>query len=489
MLKDIKHTISQSAVYGLSRVAAKLISFILIPLYTAKFASDAIANINLLESFWQYLFTICMFAFETAIISFCASKENDSQRRKILFNFFLLFILNSIMVLLIGIIFSGKFSQFILKETGYENVIFYCFLISVFESLLIMPMTVARINSKPVLYTVITVSNLLINLLLQIYFIVYLNLGFEFVFLAKFIAPAFVFLIFLPYVLKNLKSDFNFPEIKSILKFSFPLMIAMLMSLLLNTVDRFILTDFVSKQDVAVYTIGYSIGSVTNAFILSPFTLAINVIFWKKLNDDNFRRFMTKSSTYLFTAMIFASIIISFIIPYAIKLFVRNEFLWPSANIIPYILFANCFVALFTFPSLDFYYKKNTHVILLIIAICLIFNFAANIIFIRYAGIYASAIVTVLSAVLMVLTGYYLTKKFTFTKFETGKIILLSSIFLSVVCLSFFLFQQNVYLDIIIKLLLIFCAVLSLKLFKFFEPIETERIKGFFNKYFFKIFK
>ena len=52
-------------------------------------------------------------------------------------------------------------------------------------------------------------------------------------------------------------------------------MIAMLMSLMLNTVDRFILTDFVSKQDVAVYTISYSIGSVTNAFILSPFTLPL----------------------------------------------------------------------------------------------------------------------------------------------------------------------------------------------------------------------
>ncbi|MBK8380543.1 MAG: polysaccharide biosynthesis C-terminal domain-containing protein [Ignavibacteria bacterium] len=86
---------------------------------------------------------------------------------------------------------------------------------------------------------------------------------------------------------------------------------------------------------------------------------------------------------------------------------------------------------------------KRTHVILLIIAICLIFNFAANIIFIRYAGIYASAIVTVFSAVLMVLTGYYLTKKFTFTKFETGKIILLSAIFLGVVCLSFFLFPAE----------------------------------------------
>lgn len=486
MLTDLKHTISQSAVYGLSRVAAKLVSFILIPLYTARFSSDAIANINLLESFWQYLFTICMFGFETAIINFCASEKNALKRKKILFNFFFLILINSVIIIFAGTIFSSKLSELVLNQQNFSKVILFCFLISAFEALLIMPMTIARLNNKPVLYSVITVSSLLINLILQIIFIIGMKTGFENIFIAKFIAPAVMFFIFLPYTLNNINRNIDTAEIKSIFKFSFPLMLAMLLSLLLNTVDRFILTDFVSKTEVAIYTTAYSLGSVTNAFILSPFTLAINVIFWKKIDEDNFRRFMTKTSTYLFTAMIFISLIITFFAVYAVKIFVRNEELWPSVNIIPFILFSNCFVALFTFHSLDFYYKKTTNIILFIFSVCLFFNFIANTIFIKYWGIYAAAVITVLSYILMLLLGFMFTKSFSFTKFEINKIILLSFLFIVFVIVSFSIKVNAVYLDILFKSLMIFLFVFILYILRFFEPIEIERIKGFFNKYLFR---
>ncbi|HQY19596.1 MAG TPA: oligosaccharide flippase family protein [Ignavibacteria bacterium] len=488
MLKDIKNTISQSAVYGLSRVATKLISFILIPLYTAKFSADAIANLNLLESFWQYLFTICMFAFETAIINFCTSEKNISKRNSIIFNFFFLTLINAAVFYVISLSFSGGISEIVLNENN-STVISYCFLISIFESLLIMPMTIARLNSRPGLYTIITISNLVINLSLQLYFILGLGEGFEKVFLAKWIAPAIVFIVFIPYLIKNLSINIDFSEIKRILSFSFPLMLAMLLSILLNSVDRFLLNDFVSKQQVAVYTTGYSIGSFTNAFIIAPFTLAINVIFWNKINDDNFRRFMTKSSTYLFFVMILTSLVITYFIDYAVKIFVRNPELWSCVEIIPIILFSNCFVALFIFSSLDFYYKKNTKTILLIMAICLSFNLIFNFIFIKYFGIYASAVITLLSYLLMTLIGAGLTKKFSFTKFEKAKVILLSVMFVLFSSYSYFVSIENIYLDISIKLVLILLFLLLLHMFKFLEPIEIESLKGFVNKYFIKKLK
>ncbi|MBS1517084.1 MAG: oligosaccharide flippase family protein [Bacteroidetes bacterium] len=488
MLKDIKNTISQSAVYGLSRVATKLISFILIPLYTAKFSSDAIANLNLLESFWQYLFTVCMFAFETAIINFCASEKDLSRRNSILFNFFFLTLINAAVFYVISLSFSGSISKMILNDNS-SSVISYCFLISIFESLLIMPLTIARLNNKPVLYTIITISNLLINLSLQLYFILGLKEGFESVFFAKWISPGIVFLICIPYLIRNLSIDVDFTEIKKILTFSFPLMLAMLLSILLNSADRFLLNDFVSKQQVAVYTTGYSIGSFTNAFIIAPFTLAINVIFWNKINDENFSRFMTKSSTYLFFGMIMTSLIITYFISYAVKIFVRNPGLWACTEIIPVILFSNCFVALFIFSSLDFYYKKNTKSILLIMAVCLFFNLAANFIFIKYYGIYASAAITFISYFLMTILGSALTKKFTLTKFETGKIVLLSVMFVIFSAYSYLVRIENIYADISIKLALILLFLTLLYFFKFLEPIETERLKGFFNKYFIKMLK
>jgi O-antigen/teichoic acid export membrane protein len=346
-------------------------------------------------------------------------------------------------------------------------------------------MTISRLNEKPSLYILISISNLGINLLLQLYFIVIKNYDFGYVFLAKTIAPAVIFIIFIPYVIKNIFAKINFEDVKSILKFSFPLMLAALLSIMLNTFDRFILTYFVSKEEIAIYTTGYSIGSMTNAFILAPFTLAFNMIFWKKIEEVNFRRFMTKSSTYLFFSMIIISLIITYFLPYAIRIFVRNEALWSAENVIPFILFANCFVALFIFPSHDFYYRKTTSKILIIIAICLIFNFIANVIFINYFGIYASAVITVLSFILMISLGYLITKKYSFTKFESRKIILLSVMFVIFASYVYAVSISNVYLDVIIKLLLIFLFLIILHKVNFFEPIETERIRGFFNKYLF----
>lgn len=488
MLRDLKNTISQSAIYGLSRIAAKLISFVLIPLYTSLFIPDTIAHINMLESFWQYLFVIVMFGVETAIVNFCA-KENDSNvRGKLLFSFYMILIFNSAAALLLGYFLSGSIASLIFNGIG-SNVIFYCFLISVFEAMLIMPLTISRINNKPLLYTAITVSGLLINLSLQLIFLLVLNKEFDFIFVAKFIAPAVLTVVFIPYVLKNINFEIDSSGIKKILKFCFPLMLAALVSILLNSVDRFILSGFVSNKDVAVYTTGYSLGNVTNAFILAPFTLAINIMFWKKIDEDNFLRFMTKTSTYLFSGMIFVSVLISFFAVYGVKIFVRNPELWSSVNIIPFILLANCFTALFTFHSLNFYYDRNTNPILIIMCICLAFSVLANFILIRYFGIFASAFIAVCSSLLMIFLGSKFTGKNSFTKFEKYKITLISILYIVFVYLSFAVSFSSDLADIALKLAMIFLFILILYILKFFEPVEIERIKGFFNKYMLRKFR
>lgn len=483
MIKDIKNTIKQSAIYGLSRIGVRAASFILIPIYTSVFATDVIANINLLESFWQYIFTFILFGAEAAIINFCAKEKDDSKRKKIIFNFFSILLTNSLLFILIAGFLSSNLSLLVLRETGYSSVIFYCFLISAFEALLIIPLTIARLNEKPLLYTLIVLCNLFINILLQLYFIFYLQYSFEYVFFAKFAAPAITLILCIFYILKNIKINYNSAALKEIIKYSFPLMIAMVFSLLLNSIDRFILVDFVSKQQVAVYTIAFSIGSITNAFILSPYTLAMNVIFWKKLQDENFNRFMTKSSTYLFFTMIFSALLISFYIQYVIKIFVRNPELWYASNIIPIILFANCFVALFLFPTFDFYHKKKTNTILLIIILSLIFSVALNIVFIRYFGIYASSFITVLSYLFMFFSGLFFSRKFKLTKYESKKLIILSVLYIIFVYSAFQMNIQNMYLDIFIKVILIFLYLFFLYLFGFFEKIEIIMIKQLSNKY------
>jgi O-antigen/teichoic acid export membrane protein len=486
LLADIKNTVKQSTIYGISRIGAKFTSFILIPLYTSIFTAETIANINLLETLWQYLFTICLFAFETSIIAFCAPEKDSKKVKQILFTFFIFLVFNSIVFTVIGTLFSQQIAQLILKDYNLKDAVFYCFLISAFEALLVIPLTIARLNSKAVIYTTISVANLVINLVMQIYFLLKLQKNYDYIFISKFAAPLILVIILLPYVIKYITPVFSPELVKKILKFSFPLMLASLLAMLLNSVDRYILVDFVSKKDVGIYTIGYSIGSIANFFIVSPFVLAFNVISWKKFEAENSNRFFTKSATYLYFFMILFSLSVSFFIPEVIKIFVKNQELWASVNIVRIILLSNCVASLYFVSLQSYYFKKRTVIIFWIFVVCLCFNIAANFILIKYFGIYASAYLSVISYILLLFISYNAARKIYFIKFENYKIILLSVSYMIFTLITIYLTPEDFLFSVILKFVLLITFPFLLYIFKFYEPIEIERIKGFINKYFLK---
>lgn len=483
MLEDIKNTVKQSAVYGLSRVAAKSISFVLLPLYTSIFNSQTIGNINLLESLWNYLLTICLLSFETAIIAFCSKEKDLYKVKKILFVFFSILVFNSIIFVILGYLTSNYISINILKDESLSRVTLYCFYIAAFESLLTIPLTMLRLKEKPGLYSTIATLSLLINLLFQLYFLVFLNYGFEYIFISKIIAPLLLIIVLVPFLIRNLSPHFSKILFKDILKFSVPLMLASLLAILLNTVDRFVQTGFLSKDDIAVYTVGYSIGSLTNFFIVSPFALAFNVISWKKLDDSNAERFFTKSATYLYLVMIMFSILISFFIPEAIRIFIRNPFLWNSVYIIRIILLSNCIAALYYVSIQSYYFKKRTDLIFWIFLICLTFKILANYLMIPLYGINGSAYLSVISYTLLICLSYLVSRNLYFIRFETGKILVLTALYILYSLIVMNVSFGNPASDVLFRLLLFLTFPFILYICRFYEPIELERIRGFFTKY------
>lgn len=482
MLKDLKHTIKHSAVYGLSRVAGKGLSFVFIPLYTAVYTPDLYANINLLETFWQYIYTLCLFGFETTIITHC-STETEDNRKKLLFNFFSILAFNCFFFLSLGVLFKDNLSYLILKQHGYENVIFYCFLISIFESLLALPLCIARLKNKPGLYSAIALSSLFLNFFMQIYFVYFQKKDLGFIFISKFIAPLIIFVLCIPFIIKNVKINFNKTYIKDIVAFSFFWTLYAILSMLLNTVDRYILNDFVSKEQVAIYTLGYGVAGIINFIVVMPFTLAFSGIFYQKIKEENAERYFTKISTYLFFTLILVSLCIALIIPEAIKLFARNPKLWDAISTIKIILLANSILGLFNIVGFGYLYKKESKVVTWFTFIVLIFNIAGNFIFIKYYGIYAAGILSVLSNLLLIVILYLKSKSYYFIKLESYKLFLLSIIYIGLVILSPYIKQDSLVINGAIDIILVIAFFILLYIGRFFENAELYAIKGAINKY------
>ncbi|MBS1513408.1 MAG: oligosaccharide flippase family protein [Bacteroidetes bacterium] len=482
MLDDLKNTIKHSAVYGVSRVASKALSFVFIPMYTAIYAPDTVGKFYQVEPFWQYLLTICLFGFETTIITHCTTQSEDN-RKKLLFNFLTILLFNCFVFLLAGILFNQNFTSFILHQDKGSNVIFYAFLVCIFESLITLPLCIARLKNKPGLYSAIALTSLFLNFFLQVYFVYFQKKDFDFIFIAKFAAPMIVFLFCIPLIINNVKINFDKTNLRQIINFSFFWMLYSIITMLLNTADRYILAYYVPMEQIGIYGIGYSVGSLTNSLVLVPFSLAFSGLFYKKVNEENAERYFTKMSTYLFFAMTFVSLVGALIMPEAVKLFVRNPALWNAINIIRIILYANCALSLFTVISFSFLYKKESKIVTWYSLIALIFNVAGNIIFDRYYGIYAAGILSVLSNILLIVLLYMKSKHYYFIKLEAYKLVLLSVLYIGLVYLSVLVKQDNLLLNTGINVILVVIFFLLLYVGRFFENIEIYSIKGAINKY------
>ena len=212
MLKDIKNTLKQSAVYGLSRISTKLIAFILLPLLTLNFSVSEYGIYVLTESFWQILWAVFLFGFESGVVRWYLEITDELKKKRFLFSVTAFLFTFNAAIFVIIFLFSSQLSSLIYENSSYSKFIIYAALIAIAETVSFIVFLLLRIEERAKLYSTLAVLSTLISLVLQIYFLQYSGIKLEGVFIAKIIAPAIIILVLLPYFLRRvLVSDLKKP--------------------------------------------------------------------------------------------------------------------------------------------------------------------------------------------------------------------------------------------------------------------------------------
>lgn len=484
MFQDIKNTIKQSAIYGLSRISLKFVSFILTPVISVYFSVGEYGILDRFERFWQIIFAISLFGMETALLRWYTLTEDKEKKRSLVFTIIMFLVGINLLLITAGIIFSGSLSFQIFGEKIYSNVIILTFLIACFEALMVVPLSLLRAENKPVKYLFVTIAGTLIALLLQLYFLIYTSNKLEGIFVSKFIAPLLTFVVLLPFLLKRINFSFEKVHLIDILKFSFPLMLTGVVSTLLNSVNRFILGFIGKPDDVGLFSLASNISGIITFVLISPFQLAFNAIFWQKLKDSNAARFFTKSVTYSFLLYVWGALVISLLIPYIIKVYIPTKpAYWDAQNLVSILSMSLVFYGMLTISYMSYHQAKRNDLIFYFQSGALILNIILNYILIPLMGMYGAALATLFSFFILVWVMYMFSKRFYFIKYESLK---LSIIFL-VSGIIIFVFQyfniQPKWLDITLRLVACVLFPFILLSFGIYERIEIDTAKKIVNKY------
>lgn len=390
-----KKFLKNLSLYTLEPVVFKLVSFLLIPIYTTYLLPQEFGELQYIISIATFLKSITTFGLSTAFWKFRSDlneKDYSSLSTNIIVSQFFIGLLICLILLFINL---GGFES--LVSSGLI-LYFTALLIKTFsENYLLICRAYNRVN----LYLSISILQTLLFFGLNYYFLSQTDLKTKGVVFAYLIAFVLITIAFFPILRIQVFGKINRDQIIKLLQFGGPLLLGNLSILIMSISDRWFLKTLSTESELGLYSYGYKFSDLIATFFIYTFQLAWTPIAWKAFASEQGRTFFFKVERII---MVFFPSIIFIIIPFILllaRIMTVNVEFNKGLNIIYIIAFSHIFYAYYTFNSVkNLYFNKKKNIIKANIASAT-FNLFLNILLIGKYGMWGAAIATVLSYILM----------------------------------------------------------------------------------------
>lgn len=428
----------------IGKFTSQFMSLLLLPLYTHYLLKDDYGIVDLLQTYISLFVPILTLRIDSAAFRFLIDKRNDTNEiKKIVSNIICILFFSIIFTILIfNIVYQFiKIKYFILFMTNIITVMTTSILLQILRGF--------GKNKEYSFACVITgITTLAFNLIL----IIILKFGANSILisssLANFICTLYI--IFKINIKKEVSfKDINIKEIKKFLSYSFPMIPNALSWWIVNVSDRTIISFFLGVQFNAIYTISCKFSNILNSFY------SIINMSWQEsaslhINDKDRDMFFTQMINSIFVFFSTISLLIISVLPFVYNIVIGEDYLI-SYNYIPILLYANSWNVLIGLIGGIYIAEKKTKQIANTTIISALINIFINLVLIKFIGIYAACISTLLSYMIMGIYRYVDCQKYVNLKINFKKYTFFTIVFI----LSSLIYLSNNILLLAINLLFI----------------------------------
>ena len=339
--------------FTISGFGSKIISFLLVPLYTYMLSTEEYGNLDLMSSTAQLMVPILTLNIQDAVLRFALDKEYDNKK---VINIALKVFGAGSVIMLGAVLLFDRLRLFPLDST----YIWYLFALYLTSSLYNILSMFLRATDKIKLFVICGLLNTLITCGLNILFLLVLKLGVEGYMCAN-VAGSFVAIV-LMFSFGGIFKAFGQKETLSLFmkmaSYSLPLVANSLAWWVNNASDRYILTFFCGATINGIYAVSYKIPTILSTvqgFFSSSWSISAITEFDKD-DKDGFQG--NVYTMYSCISFIGCSVIMLFNI-YIAKILYSNDFYqaWQS---VPFLLLGTVFNGLALFEGSLFGAAKRT---------------------------------------------------------------------------------------------------------------------------------
>ncbi|MEJ2628940.1 MAG: oligosaccharide flippase family protein, partial [bacterium] len=384
MFKELRKLIKHSGIYTFGNFTSKILGILLIPVYTKVIDVNIFGIYAILEVTLQFMVGILHFGLPLAMLRWLNLEENKDRTGTILFSAFISTLGISIVVFILMMGFKSTISELMFNSTEYSTCLILVSLIVGANLLNNIGLTYLRSEEKSVLFVIISIIRFFTQLIITIYLVAFLRIGIIGIFWGQLGGSLICLLFLFPLLVRKFTLRIKIQEIKEMFAFGYPLTFAGISNKILNIGDRYILGYLTTWSIVGMYSLGYNFANLIDTMFIQSFRYAFLPLAWKKLKDDNVKRYYAKMLTYFVFFIFWVTLFISIFSKGIIHVFARDKSYWDAYTIVPIAVFAIAIKGIFTVVNMGLQIKKKTNYIAWIIASAAVINVMLNFILIPF---------------------------------------------------------------------------------------------------------
>jgi len=462
-----------------------MLSFLLLPLYTGVLATSGYGEISVIFAWFAIFNVLLAYGMETSFFRFYIGSRD---KHKVTSTALLSVLGSTIVFMALGFFLQDSMANITNIDVKYIK---YAIYIIALDALVIIPFAWLRAREKTIRYALVKILNVIINLGLNVFFLLMLpkiiennpdsifsgiyNPDFEisYIFISNLVASGVTFLLMVrlyfirPYV-------FGISLWKKMMQYGLPILIAGIAFTVNEVFDKILLSELlpedVADSELGMYAACYKLAMFMTLFG-TAFRMGIEPFFFSHSNSHKPQLAYAQITNYF---VIMGSVILLAVVVFSdiLKMIFIDSAYWEAMTIVPIILLSAFFLGIY--HNLSVWYKVTDKTIFgaYISLIGATLTIVINYVLIPKIGYMASAIATLSAYGSMMVLSYFFGRKHYPVPYNMRKILfymLLSIIFSA---LSFYVFDRNLIIGS--ALFVLFLGLV----YKF----ENEKLKKIFIK-------
>lgn len=464
----VKNTI----ILFVGKFATQFMSLLLLPLYTHYLLTEDYGTVDLLQTYISLFIPVLTLRIDSAVFRFLIDKrKNNDGIKKVLSNIFLILGAGVLFTVLVAFVLSFFFRIAYFKSVIVNTVVM------MISSIMLQ---ILRGLGKNVEYSIASVITGAATLISNAILIIVLNFDANSILIGSSIAN----IICILYVVLNINilKYISFEEIdksvlKDILNYSLPMIPNALSWWIVNVSDRTIISMFLGVAANGIYTVSCKFSNILNS-IFSIVSMSWQESATLHINDEDRDEYFSNMINSIFMIFSTISLLIISVLPFVYDVIIGSNYM-SSYNYVPILLYANSWNVLIGLIGSIYIAKKRTKEIASTTIVSALINIAINLVLIKFIGLLAACVSTLLSYMVMSLYRYYDCQKYVKLKLKFIQIILFSLIY---VVSSIIYLNGNMILKIFnLIMVMIFSIIINKDMIYFLISIISTKINDFYK--------